>query len=117
MGLRYGARLAEYILGGWCIGTVLDSAASRAALPGQFLSNSDPTSFALNVDVHVEWWTGDKMFRYYCDREGKYLARHEAANADPLAYTKGPETPAVNPQVENNWNLEFRQKRRPTPFT
>ena len=33
MGLRLGENGGEYIVGGWCIGNVLDSAASRAALP------------------------------------------------------------------------------------
>ena len=29
MGLKLGTRVSEYIVGGWCIGTVTDAAASR----------------------------------------------------------------------------------------
>ena len=34
MGLRLGELGGEYIIGAWQIGTVLDSAASRAVMPG-----------------------------------------------------------------------------------
>jgi hypothetical protein len=77
MGLRFGKRMAEYIIGGWSIGRVMDSAASRAALPGQYVSNRDPTSHSMNVDVGVEWWSGDRMYRTYCDREGKTFLRRQ----------------------------------------
>lgn len=80
MGLKWGDQLAEYIVGGWCIGRVLDSAASRAALPGHFASNANPTSHSINIDVNVEWWSGDRMFRAYCDKEGKtFSSRNESA--------------------------------------
>ena len=81
MGLKWGDDLAEYIVGGWCIGRVLDSAASRAALPGHFASNANPTSHSINIDVNVEWWSGDRMFRAYCDKEGKtFSSRNEPAD-------------------------------------
>lgn len=84
MDLRFGNELAEYILGGWCIGRVMDSAASRAALPGQFASNRDPTTYAINLDVGVEWWSGDRLFRTFCDREGTtFLGRHESFKPKP----------------------------------
>ena len=87
MGLRFGKDLAEYILGGWCIGRVMDVAASRAALPGQFVSNRDPTTYAMNIDVGVEWWSGDRLFRAYCDREGKTFTPRNgnaSARSDPV---------------------------------
>jgi len=57
---------AEYILGGWCIGTVLDSAASRATIhAGQV--RTAPSSMAINVNVNVEWWSPDKLYQHYQD--------------------------------------------------
>ena len=56
---------ASYILGGWCIGTVLDSGASRAAVRNQV--RTAPSSMAMNVNVNVEWWTADELFRNYMD--------------------------------------------------
>ena len=97
MGLRMGPRLAEYILGGWCVGRVLDSAASRAQVPTGF-TNANPTSFAVTVDTHVEWWSGDKMFRHFCDVDGKFRQRghnnyaHPGGGPLPPAFTKsGPD--------------------------
>lgn len=37
------------------MGTILDSAASRAALPGVFASKRDPSTFAYNIATNVEW--------------------------------------------------------------
>ena len=76
MGLGFGKNVAEYIVGGWCIGRVLDSAASRAQGPSG-MSNSNPTSYSITVDTHVEWWSGDRLFRNFCNREGKLERRGE----------------------------------------
>ena len=65
---------AEYIVGGWCIGTVLDSAASRATIhAGQV--RTAPSSMAINVNVNVEWWSPDKLYQNYQDVDrGVYAA-------------------------------------------
>lgn len=89
MGLGWGPSVAEYILGGWCIGRILDSASSRAAVPGMF-SSQDPTTFAVSLDVHVEWWTGDKMFRHFYNREGVFSARGEAPSGAPTQNVNKP---------------------------
>jgi hypothetical protein len=83
MGLRIGATMGEYIVGGFCIGTVLDSAASRAALPGQFAVKSDTATYALNVYVKTEWWSGDKLFRAFCDPGKSLQARYQAEKTPP----------------------------------
>ena len=62
-----GSGMAEYIIGGWCIGTVLDSAASRAM--GHSGIRTAPASMAINVNVNVEWWDGDKLFKHYQDKD------------------------------------------------
>lgn len=59
---------AEYIIGGWCIGTVLDNAASRSTVGHQV--RVSPASMALNVNVNVEWWSGDKLHRHFMDVDG-----------------------------------------------
>lgn len=58
---------AEYIVGGWCIGTVVDSAASRAL--GHNGVKAAPSTYAINLNVNVEWWNPDKLYQHYQDRE------------------------------------------------
>ena len=72
-GLPVNGHTAEYIVGAWCIGTVIDSAASRAHV-GQMIRTA-PTSMALNVNVNVEWWTGDKLYKHYMDAGGLVESR------------------------------------------
>ncbi len=72
-GLKIGKTGAEFIIGAWCIGTVLDNAASRATVGNQ--TRLSPASMALNVNVNVEWWSGDKLYRHYMDVEGTICQR------------------------------------------
>ena len=65
--------MASYIIGGWCIGTVLDSAASRSTV-GQMVRTA-PCSMALNINVNVEWWSADRLFQSYMDRDGLVTSR------------------------------------------
>ena len=57
----------SYIVGGWCIGTVLDSAASRSVYNGTV--RTAPASMALNIAVNIEWWNADKLYQHYQDTE------------------------------------------------
>jgi hypothetical protein len=66
---------ARYIIGGWCIGTVLDSAASRGSIGNQI--KLTPASMALNINVNIEWWSGDKLHRHYMDVDGTVLGRQD----------------------------------------
>ena len=63
----------QYIVGGWCIGTVLDNAASRSAIGQQV--RTAPSSMALNVNVNVEFWSGNDLYDAYMDVEGTVLPR------------------------------------------
>ena len=54
---------AEYFVGGWCIGTVIDSAASRSMSHNTV--RSAPSTMAINVDVNVDWWSADKLYQHY----------------------------------------------------
>lgn len=65
---------AEVIVGGWCVGTVIDSAASRSTVGFQTVK-SHPTSMACNVNVNVSWWSGDKLFKHYMDVGGQVERR------------------------------------------
>jgi len=56
----------SYIVGGWCIGTVLDSGASRATA-GINQVRTAPCSMAMSVNVNVEWWTADDLYTRYMD--------------------------------------------------
>ena len=58
--------VGSYIVGAWCVGTVLDSAASRSSVGT--LVRTAPASMALNVNVNVCWWSSDKLYKHYMDR-------------------------------------------------
>lgn len=82
MGLKFTDAYAEYVVGGWLIGRVLDSSTARTRVPGAHLINSDPTSYAVSVDVNVEWWSGDRLCRNFCDHENSTMkTRHSPSSA------------------------------------
>jgi hypothetical protein len=64
----------EVIVGGWCVGTVIDSAASRSTIGFQTVK-SHPTSMAININVNVQWWSGDKLYKHYHDAGGLTMMR------------------------------------------
>jgi hypothetical protein len=64
---------AQYIVGAWCIGTVLDSAASRSQVGT--LVRAAPTSMAMNIFVDVEWWSADKLYQKFMDKSGMVMTR------------------------------------------
>ena len=71
MGLRLGKKGAEYIVGGWCIGNVLDTSASRGIMPGTGSSigvRTAPNSMALNINVQIDWWDPDRMWRSFMNK-------------------------------------------------
>ena len=72
MGLRLGKNGGEYIVGGWCIGNVLDTSASRGSMPGTGSSigvRTAPNSMALNINVQIDWWDPDRMWRCFMNKE------------------------------------------------
>jgi len=78
--------VSEYIIGGWCIGTVIDSAASRALSDGMSMLGGvkrAKSSFSCNVSVSVKWWSADKMYRAYMNRDGKNRARYDGPKGLP----------------------------------
>ena len=54
---------AEYYVGGWCIGTVMDAAASRAMSHNAV--RVAPSTMAINLDVNVAWWSADRLYQHY----------------------------------------------------
>jgi hypothetical protein len=66
-GPNSGAALHEVITGAWHVGTVLDTAASRGAGRG-FASHKNDS--AVNVNVDVQWWSGDRLFKHYANKPG-----------------------------------------------
>ena len=86
-GLGLGETHGSYIVGAWCIGNVMDSAASRSTIGT--LVRTTPTSMALNINVNIEWWSGDKLYKHYMDTDehrtnmrGKHEKRKAVAYAD-----------------------------------
>ena len=70
--------VSEFILGAWCVGTVMDSAASRAATAHGNVVRTAQHSMAMNVNVNVEWWDGDKLYQHYMDKDrGHFYAQAE----------------------------------------
>lgn len=93
MGLRLGKNGAEYIVGGWCIGNVLDTSASRGSMPGTGSSigvRTAPNSMALNVNVQIDWWSADRMWRCFMNKAatnggvttGSFAPRYGATVSD-----------------------------------
>ena len=73
---------AEYIVGGWCIGTVLDSAASRTSLTSSL--KKTPQSMTMNINTNVEWWSSDMMYRKYMNRSGLMKKRGARKNVEEV---------------------------------
>jgi hypothetical protein len=74
MGLALTDDMGEYIVGGWCIGNVLDTSASRAVMPGAGSNigvRTAPNSMAHNINVQIEWWDADRMWRSFCNVQDK----------------------------------------------
>ena len=79
MGLRLARDGGEYIVGGWCIGNVLDTSASRAAFPGAGTNigvRTAPNTAALNINVQIDWWDSDRMWRSFMNVEDACKPRY-----------------------------------------
>ena len=94
MGLKLSDTVGEYVVGGWQMGQVLDTSASRAAMPqGSNIGvRTAPNSAALNVNVNVSWYTADRMCRSFNNAEGTVRTRFDGRKEAP----KNP----VNMQVD-----------------
>ncbi len=79
LGQNAGTVTGEYIIGGWCIGSVIDSAASRSSI-GNMVKTA-PASMAININVNVEWWSGDDLYRRYMDVGGTVFQRGQQAKS------------------------------------
>ena len=107
--------VGEYILGGWCIGTVLDSAASRAMMHAQQIRTSQ-SSMAINVNVNVEWWDADKLHSHYMDVDRGHFAVGEhpsieiaTKNGTPLTDAARAALPPTMRQVPQSTVMQRNQ--------
>ena len=84
MGLELHNDFGAYIVGGWQIGNVLDTSASRAVSSTATLIGvrTAPNSSALNVNVNVAWFTANRMCQSFNNREGTFRARFNASRKD-----------------------------------
>lgn len=84
MGLVLTQFFGEYIVGGWCIGSVLDTAASRGSMPGSgnIGVRTAPNSMALNINVEVCWWDADRMWRSFMNKEDSVTPRYVQTKPD-----------------------------------
>jgi len=80
MGLKLCEQFGEYVVGGWQIGQVMDTSASRAAMPSGSLVGvrTAPNSSALNVNVNISWYTADRLARAFNNPEGTVVTRFNA---------------------------------------
>ena len=63
-----------YVVGGWSLGRVLDSAASRP-YTGLYQQKKDLTGHAANLNVCVQWMTCDELRAAYCPKNGPAATR------------------------------------------
>ena len=86
----------EVIVGAWCIGTVLDSAASRSTVGS--LVRTAPASMALNVNVNVQWWSGDRLHNAYMGtnvlQRGQSAPKRPASSSSSTPPAKKPSPPS-----------------------
>ena len=80
------AGYASFVVGGWCIGTVLDSAASRTTAGSVVRVSAE--SMAMNINVNVEWWSADKLYVNYQDKEAYYGNKPSGTMAQRDVITK-----------------------------
>jgi len=80
MGLTLSNEVGEYVVGGWQIGNVLDTAASRAAMPAgnQLGIRSSPHTAAMNINVNVSWFSADRLCRSFNNPENTVRQRFES---------------------------------------
>ena len=90
---RCGLGDKEVIVGAWCIGTVLDSAASRSTVGS--LVRTAPASMALNINVNVQWWSGDRLHNAYMGTN--VLQRGQSAPKRPASSSSSTTPPAKKP--------------------
>lgn len=105
----------SYIVGGWCIGTVLDSAASRSVFNN--VVRTAPASMALNISVNIEWWNADKLYQHYQDKEAYVadsvvktgtVAQRDTRRAAPSVLFSPDYDPEAGPgdtDFERGWDL------------
>ena len=110
MGLKLSGDggVSEYIIGGWCIGTVLDSAAARSSMDGVSLVGAvkrQRTAHASNIKVNVEWWSADKMHRSFMNVGGRIRQRHNGIANPKLA--------ELVAEKENPREVVFPSSQRP----
>ena len=113
MGLRLTESFGEYIIGGWCIGNVMDTSASRATFPSSGTTigvRTAPNSAALNINVQIGWWDGDRLWRTFMNKEGTVKPRYEASKTGPSARQRGSFQNDVMKAVPS------KKKPRPTPM-
>ena len=97
-GLRLGKKGGEYIVGGWCIGNVLDTSASRGSMPGTGSAigvRTAPNSMALNINVQIDWWDPDRMWRCFMNKESKAFVKNPDGTPADL---RGPRKTSVVPR-------------------
>ena len=85
MGLTLSNEVGEYVVGGWQIGNVLDTAASRAAMPAgnQLGVRSMPHTAAMNINVNVSWFSADRLCRSFNNPESTVKQRFEVIPSFP----------------------------------
>ena len=81
LGLRASTTCREYIIGGWSIGNVIDNSATRPIENRSALgvAKRNKTSHACNVLVNVRWWSADRMYRNFMNKEGALRSRFDAS--------------------------------------
>jgi hypothetical protein len=80
LGLPLGDAGGRYVVGGWCVGQVTDSAAARATHDGVVVGTSGKakSAHAANILVSCEWWSGDKLYRKFMNRPMQGSATQQA---------------------------------------
>jgi hypothetical protein len=112
LGLPLGQTGGRYIVGGWCIGQVTDSAAARATHDGVVVGTSGKakSAHAANILVKPEWWSADLMYRKFMNRPSVSKTSGSVRSRFELSYRR-PSEDAIPASKRKAFKDELARKK------
>ena len=112
LGLPLGQTGGRYIVGGWCIGQVTDSAAARATHDGVVVGTSGKakSAHAANILVKPEWWSADLMYRKFMNRPSVSKTSGSVRSRFELSYRR-PSQDAIPASKRKEFKDELARKK------
>jgi hypothetical protein len=98
----------EYVVGGWCIGKCMDSAASRGSFPSKSIMGvrTAPNTAAINLNVDIQYMSGDDLFNAHMNIDDTIQTRvaHTPNKTKSSVINKSPDDEEDFPTLESTTN-------------